>query len=403
MPKKILILSLAYYPETVGGAEIAIKEITDRINPADFEFHLICLRFNSHLPKKEKIGNVQIYRIGFSKKNPNESDLKKIPLHLNKYLFQIAAACKALRLHKKNKYNALWAMMAHSTAVPAAIFNIFKPSVPLILTLQEGDPLDYVEKKTKFARPLFLRAFKKAALIQPISNFLSSWAKHINSEAPIEIIPNGADLKKFESKNHEKDSNNSKIKFNKKQNEVYLITTSRLVKKNGVDTIIESLPLLTSDIKLLIVGSGPEENYLKKLAAKIKVSDRCQFLGQIDNNNIHIYLKNSDIFVRPSRSEGMGNSFIEAMAARLPVIATQSGGIADFLFDEKTNPDKKTTGWAVTKENPEQIAKAIKDILSNPSKTEKITSNAYDFIKEKYNWNSVAQKMQKRVFEKITK
>ena len=53
--KKILIFSLAYYP-SVGGAEVAIKEITDRIAPEDIEFHMITLRFDRGQARKEKIG-----------------------------------------------------------------------------------------------------------------------------------------------------------------------------------------------------------------------------------------------------------------------------------------------------------------------------------------------------------
>ena len=59
VPKRVLIFSLAYFPKHVGGAEVAIKEITDRISPQDIEFHMITLRFDSTLPKVEKIGNKQ--------------------------------------------------------------------------------------------------------------------------------------------------------------------------------------------------------------------------------------------------------------------------------------------------------------------------------------------------------
>ena len=62
--QRILIFSLAYFPKHVGGAEVAIKEITDRITPEDIEFHLITLRFDSTLPKESREGNVHVYRIG---------------------------------------------------------------------------------------------------------------------------------------------------------------------------------------------------------------------------------------------------------------------------------------------------------------------------------------------------
>src|SRR4051812_6431054 len=129
--KRILIFSLAYFPKHVGGAEVAIKEITDRIG--DIEFHMVSNRFDSTLPKVEKIGNVLVHRIGITTKNPSMIDLRKFPLHLNKFLFQFLAAWKALQLHRQYKYDAIWAMMAHSTGVPSALFKWFKPDVPYIL------------------------------------------------------------------------------------------------------------------------------------------------------------------------------------------------------------------------------------------------------------------------------
>jgi hypothetical protein len=133
--KKVLIFSLAYFPKHVGGAEVAIKEITDRIDPQDIEFHMVCLRFDSTLPAVEQVGNVLVHRIGFTTKNPSMGDLKKYPLALNKYLFQFLAAWKAARLHARYQYDGTWAMMAHSCGVPAAIFKLFYPQVPYILTL----------------------------------------------------------------------------------------------------------------------------------------------------------------------------------------------------------------------------------------------------------------------------
>ncbi|MBV9349122.1 MAG: glycosyltransferase family 4 protein, partial [Patescibacteria group bacterium] len=110
------------------------------------------------------------------------------------------------------------------------------------------------------------------------------------------------------------------------------------------------------------------------------------------------YLAISDIFIRPSRSEGMGNSFIEAFAAGIPVIATQEGGLADFLYDAKRNPDKPTTGWAVRKDSPEDIARAVNDILSHPEEVERIKENARALAVANYDWNNVAKKMQGLAF-----
>ena len=185
--------------------------------------------------------------------------------------------------------------------------------------------------------------------------------------------------------------------------DVFLITTSRLVHKNGVDDVIRALPLLPEHVHFIVVGVGPDEGMLKRLAKDSGVEKRVTFTGHIGHADLPKYLQASDIFIRPSRSEGMGASFPEAMAAGLPVIATQEGGIADFLFDEKRNPDKPITGWAVDKDSAADIARAVKDIVAHPEKVRAVVATAKAMVVEKYDWNIIARDMRERVFDPILK
>jgi len=105
----------------------------------------------------------------------------------------------------------------------------------------------------------------------------------------------------------------------------------------------------------------------------------------------------SDIFVRPSLSEGMGNSFIEAMAASIPVIATSVGGIVDFLFDPDKNSDKPPTGLFCKVRDPEDIAKQVKRLLKNPVLRAQIILNAKRLTAEKYDWSIIAKDMKEKV------
>ncbi len=401
--KKILIFSLAYYPKHVGGAEVAIKEITDRMSPEDFEFHMVCLRFDSTLPKVEKIGNVLVHRIGFAKKNASMGDLRKFPLILNKYLFQFSATLKALALHRKYHYDATWAMMAHSCGIPAGIFKSFHPEVKYILNLQEGDPPEYIEKIARPVWPLFKRAFTTADVVQSLSTFLAQWAKRMGFRGELVIIPNAVDTKHFAQEYSGEEIHALQEKFGKEEGDIFMITTSRLVHKNAVDDVVRALKHLPSNIKFLVLGIGPDEGMLRNLAKSEGVEARVKFLGQVNHTEMPKYLQASDIFIRPSRSEGMGNSFVEAFVAGIPVIATQEGGIADFLFDAERNPDKAPTGFAVEKNAPEQIAQAVKKILGNPEKTREIVENAKALAFEKYDWDLIAQDMREKVFEKVLK
>jgi glycosyltransferase involved in cell wall biosynthesis len=399
--KRILIFSLVYYPDAIGGAEIAIKEITDRC--PEIEFHMVTLRFDSRLPKIEKIGNVLVHRIGFSRPRPKMADLKKFPLHLNKYWFQFAAAWKALLLHQKYDYDATWAMMAHACGVPAAVFKLFRPRVPYILTLQEGDPPEHIERIMWPVWPLFVRAFKSADVVQVISNFLGRWARLRGFKGRLEVIPNAVNVAHFSQNYPDASINEVRDALGKKMGDIFLITTSRLVHKNALDDVIRALPELPENVRFIILGIGPDEHALKKLTAKFGIEKRVTFVGNIGHAELPKYLKASDIFIRPSRSEGMGNSFVEAMAAGLPVIATQEGGIADFLFDEKRNPDKPMTGFAVDKDSPADIARAIKEIIAHPEKVRAVVATAKAMVVENYDWNLIARDMRERVFEPLLK
>ena len=200
-------------------------------------------------------------------------------------------------------------------------------------------------------------------------------------------------MKHFTKEVPQEDIATVKEKIGKKEGEVWLITTSRLVHKNAIDDVIRGLAYAPENVHFLVLGTGPDEMMLKSLADELGVSECVHFYGFVDHAEIPAFYTACDIFIRPSRSEGMGNSFVEAMAAKLPVIATQEGGIADFLFDAKRNPDKGTTGWAVDPDSPEQIGEAIKDIIAHPEKVEEVKKTAFDMVVAKYDWETVAKDM----------
>mgnify|MGYP003386200419 CR=1 FL=1 len=378
--KRVLIFSLAYYPH-VSGAEIAIKEITDRISRDDIAFDLITLRFDRASPLVERVGNVHVYRVA------------SIPFggYLNKALFPLVAALGAYRLHKKNHYDGLWAVMSYMV-MPIVLLRLFGVRLPYVLTLQDGDPFEHVFNRPHILpfKPLLISGFKNATVVQVISNYLGGWARKVGYAGPVEVVPNGVAVQKFAG---EKISHNG----------VVLITTSRLVHKNGLDDVLRALALLSGNVRFRILGSGVEEVNLQRLARELYVADRVEFLGNIANAEVPTYLHAADIFVRPSRSEGMGSSFIEAMAAGLPVVATQEGGIADFLFDIKRNSEMPPTGWAVAVDTPQEIADAVTTILSNPEAMATVIQNAKDMVKEKYDWDTVAAAMRERVFGRMFK
>lgn len=372
--KKILIFSLAYYPH-VGGAEVAIKEITDRTS--DIEFHMVTLNFGRE-KKEEKVGNIFVHRVGSGVS------------YISKIMFVPRSALRAVLLHREHNFDAFWAMMSYML-FPIVLLRWLGVRVPYLLTLQEGDPWGHMFSRLFILpfRPLISIGFKNASAIQVISNYLAEWARRMGFRGDVEVVPNGVDIARFQHVQHQVSHN------------ALLVTTSRLVHKNAVDDVIRALALLPKTVRFRIYGSGHDEQKLKKLTHELGVKARVEFKGYCDQSKLPRALSACDIFIRPSRSEGMGNSFIEAMAAGLPVVATQEGGIADFLFDAKRNPDKETTGWAVDKNSPEQIADAVKDILAHPEQVARVKTTAKKMAIEKYDWNLIARDMREKVFERV--
>ena len=389
---------MTYHP-FIGGAEIAIKEITDCILSKEIEFHMITLRFDTTLPKVERVGNILVHRIGFGKIRPSSSDLKKFPLHLNKLYYQFMAVVIGLRLHKKYSYNAVWSIMAHSAGVSGGLFKMFKPQIPYLLTLQEGDPVKHIKRVMLPIYPFFIQGFKKADRIQTISTYLAKWGVVMGFNGKPIVIPNGVNIKLFSKEYSRRELETLKQKLEKKINSVFLITTSRLVNKNGIDSVIKALSFLPENVSFLILGEGPEEENLKKLALEEGVMSRVRFLGNVEQKEIPKYLKVSDVFIRPSRSEGMGNSFIEAMASGVPIIGTQVGGITDFLYDPDKNPEIKPTGLAVEVDSPKSVAKAVLRYSSDVLLRREVIDNARALVEARYDWKIIVPAMRKRFFK----
>ncbi len=375
--KRILIFSTAYHP-FVGGAEVAVKEITDRIPNHDCVFDMITLNLDGKQKAHEKIGNINVYRIGGKGK-------------VHKLLYPFTASRFAQKLHDQKPYDGIWSIMASYSGFAALFFKKKNKSVHFILTLQEGDPFEYIHKQVFLVKSWFKQIFTHADKIQTISTYLAHWAKSMGATAPIIVIPNGVDLSLFTKTFTEIELNQVKNELNKGRQDIFLITTSRLVIKNGVADIIKSLAHLPTHVKLVVIGDGNLRTELEALAHAGQVQERVQFLGSKNYSDIPKYLKASDIFIRPSLSEGMGNSFIEAMTAGIPVIATPVGGIPDFLKDGET-------GLFCQVENPESIAEQVNKLLENKNLRDTIILNAKKQTIEKYDWKLIAQHMQKEIF-----
>src|SRR3989344_8025216 len=264
---KVLIVSLAYVP-FIGGAEVAIKEITDQIS--DIDFDMITVNLDGKQPDVQRVGNINVYRVGRGL--------------LGKYAFPFAGFKKAKQLYREKKYDVVWAMMANQAGLVALRLKNRFPEVKYLLTLQEGDSLKRIWSRTWFMRQQYKNIYLKADRIQAISKFLGSRAKKYGYQGEIDIVPNGVAIENFSKDFSKEELNQLKDELGITPQDKVIITTSRLVYKNGLDTLISSVKDLP--VKLFILGSGPLESKLRALAQELGAKDRVLFLGHKDHSEM---------------------------------------------------------------------------------------------------------------------
>lgn len=254
-----------------------------------------------------------------------------------------------------------WGMMVSYGSIGAWLLKFLYPKIPFLLTIQEGDS----ERHIRYGRfglvGLFWRILaRKADKIQVISNYLKELAISFGAKPEkIEVVPNGVELTKFENRNP------------KSENKKIIITISRLAYKNGVDILEKAFVIVKKkfpDAELRIISGAPHEE-------------------------IPRHLWEADIFVRPSRSEGLGTAFLEAMAAGLPIIGTKVGGIPDFLKGGET-------GLFAKVDDPKDLAEKIELLFSDEALRQKLIQNGRRLVEEKYQWSQVANRM-KKIFTEL--
>jgi len=199
------------------------------------------------------------------------------------------------------------------------------------------------------------------------------------------VIPNGIDTERFNPEGNFADIRKG---FSIKESDIVLGFVGRVVPTKGLEYLIDALPFLKKEfknIKLLITGEGSTMERLKKKAKENNVHDSIIFTGK--RRDIPDILSCTDIFVMPSVAEGLPNALLEAMAMGKPIVATEVGGIPEVIKNGHS-------GLLVPPRNPEALATAIKDLISNEQLAAKMGQAARHIVLDNFSIWSIAQKWQ---------
>ena len=362
---KIFVFTTSYYP-FIGGAEIAIQEVAQRL-AREFNFFIVTSRIRRSLPRREIRPEGTVVRLGFGTR-------------FDKWLLPVLAP---LYLVLSSKFqvpgSVLWGMDISQGSLAAAGIKFLYPRIPLVLTVQYGEH----ERRLRSGRfgmigGAFRLMLGRADRLTAISRYLVRLSRDFGYCGPATLIHNGAEMNKFKVQSSEFKVTN--------QNSKVIITVSRLVPKNGVDILIRAIAEVKKkipDVRCQIIGDGAERDNYRSLVNEYGLERHITFLGEISHDELPRYLHNADIFVRPSRSEGMGNAFVEALAAGLSIIGTPVGGIPDIIEDGKT-------GLLARVDDPQDLAEKIISIFNNPSYGQTLSRTGLEKIEKKFSWDNIA-------------
>lgn len=367
----IIVFTTSYHP-FIGGAEIAIHEVAKRNNKR-LDFFIITSRFSTDVPKEEIRPEGKIIRVGFGSR-------------FDKFLLPFLGCFEGYRILRTRGCAVIWGMDISQGSLGGAMLALFF-RLPFIFSVQYGES----EKKIAYGRfGLINAAFRimlsRASLVAAESNYLFELVKKYGYRGVAEVVPNGVDIEKFKAQSAKRKTDGHTV-----------ITVSRLVYKNGIDTLISAVAEVKKtipDIQCMIIGDGAERNNLELKIRNLKLEHNIKLFGHVPHDDIPQYLAMADVFVRPSRSEGMGNSFIEALAAGLPIIGTPVGGIKDIIKDRQT-------GIFANVDDPFDLSKKIIELLTNSTLADVLVKNGRTMIEKQFSWGRIADRYG-RIFSQMS-
>lgn len=242
--------------------------------------------------------------------------------------------------------------------------------IPFITTLH-GTDITLVGKDPSF-EPVITFAINQSDAVTAVSESLKkeTYANFPNVQKDIQVIPNFICLEDYLF-----DSNKCQKKMYAPNNEKILIHVSNFRKVKRVDDVLRVFDKVRKEIpaKLILVGDGPERPAIEKLCRELDTCSDIKSLGKIVNPEQILTI--ADLFLLTSETESFGLAALEAMAAKVPVISTNSGGIPEVNKNG-------ISGYLSNVGDVNDMARNAISILKDEATLAKFKANAYEQAKK---------------------
>lgn len=253
---------------------------------------------------------------------------------------------------------------------PTGVHLAAASGVPHVLTLAGGDVYDpakrYTPDKSRLLAAVVRRVLRAADMRVAVSSDLARRAVALyGCPPPLEVIslglasamPSAASSGPYRPAGEPPD----RRALGLDPDAVYVVSLARLVRRKNLTALVEACAAVrVGNVRLLLLGDGPERLPLEQLARERGFANRIQFKGFVDETEKQALLRAADIFALPSLHEAFGLVYLEAMQAGLPVIATRTGGQEDFL-------DEGLTAHLVEPGDPVGLVEALDRLAGDPA------------------------------------
>lgn len=332
---------------------------------------------NKQLIKKLKQQNINFFEVNIDDR-----------LHPIKDLISIYQLQKLLRKLKPDLIH----IHGNKTALVGRLALLGQKAPPIVLTVHNFLIFQQAPFPLKqLAAAVERRLAKKTARIITVSHQLKE-ALIKDERLPankIEVIHNGLNLRAWSELNKEA----CRQRLSLKPNDFVILAVGRLVDWKGHRYLIEAVNCLSADeqknVKVFIAGDGPLRQKLEQLIAGLNLSAKIKLLGHV--SKVQELMAAADLFVLPSVNEPFGLVLLEAMAAKLPIIATASGGVPEIITH-------KENGWLVKPAQPLALAEAIRRLKTDAHLRSKLIANGWQVVNSRFSLAEMVAKTE-RVYE----